>query len=217
MTPFAVQRRPSPLSPRHILFRLDKIVRELQTLNDPNQVKALSDQAESIRYFTKKLHYDQDIQNAAAPQSCGVDKAATWGTPTRTSIPAQSLYGSTSYGTITEDGKHAMKLPNAKNAVVDIAKLRDYCLSTRHDVGKHKARVFKSSLGLTSNDADELRGALLDAAQLLDAVVGQQDEYGQRYTLDVIMVGASGHATIRSAWIVLAGEDFARLTTCYVL
>ena len=110
-----------------------------------------------------------------------------------------------------------MKLPNAENAVVDIAKLRDYCLSTTHDVGKHKAWVFNSSLGLTSDDADELRGALLDAAQMLDALVGEQDEYGQRYTLDFIMVGTSGHAAIRSGWIVLAGEDFARLTTCYVL
>ena len=51
----------SSLSPQQILARLDKIVRELPTLNNPNQVKALSDQAEGVRYFIKKLRYDQDI------------------------------------------------------------------------------------------------------------------------------------------------------------
>lgn len=31
--------------------------------------------------------------------------------------------------------------------MVDIAKLRDYCLNPLHDEGKHKARVFASALG----------------------------------------------------------------------
>ena len=44
------------------------------------------------------------------------------------------------------------KLPNAERAVVDIAKLRDYSLNPTHDVGKHKARVFRSALGLTVDD-----------------------------------------------------------------
>jgi hypothetical protein len=50
-----------------------------------------------------------------------------------------------------------MKLPNAERAVVDIAKLQDYSLNPAHDVGKHKARVFRSALGLTISDADWLR------------------------------------------------------------
>ncbi len=36
-----------------------------------------------------------------------------------------------------------MKLPNAENAVVEIAKLRDYCLSEDHLRGRHKARVLR--------------------------------------------------------------------------
>ena len=50
-----------------------------------------------------------------------------------------------------------MKLPNADQAVVDIAKLRDYCLNPLHPVGKHKARVFRSALGFTIDDAERLR------------------------------------------------------------
>jgi len=56
-----------------------------------------------------------------------------------------------------------MKLPGGSNAVVDIAKLRDYCLSATHPRGRHKARVFASSLGLTYADADWLRNELLAA------------------------------------------------------
>jgi hypothetical protein len=35
-----------------------------------------------------------------------------------------------------------VKLPHVELAVVDIAKLRDYCLNADHLRGRHKARVF---------------------------------------------------------------------------
>jgi hypothetical protein len=46
-----------------------------------------------------------------------------------------------------------MQLPNSDGAVVDIRKLRDYCLNPLHDEGKHKARLFASALGMTVADA----------------------------------------------------------------
>jgi hypothetical protein len=54
-----------------------------------------------------------------------------------------------------------MTLPNAENAVVDVAKLRDYCLN--HPEGKHKARVFKEKPGITKDDAERLRQVILEA------------------------------------------------------
>jgi len=45
-----------------------------------------------------------------------------------------------------------MKLPNPERAVVDLEKLRNYCLSLSHPRGRHKARVFEAVLGLTSYD-----------------------------------------------------------------
>ena len=57
-----------------------------------------------------------------------------------------------------------MKLPNAEKAIVDIANLRDYCLSEDHLRGRHKARVFLASLGLTAQYAEELQASLLQAA-----------------------------------------------------
>ncbi|MBI3424605.1 MAG: hypothetical protein HY011_16850 [Acidobacteria bacterium] len=40
-----------------------------------------------------------------------------------------------------------MKLPDAENAVVELAKLRDYSLNLSHERGGHKARVFQAALG----------------------------------------------------------------------
>ena len=53
-----------------------------------------------------------------------------------------------------------MILPNAARAIVEIEKLRDYCLSESHPRGKHKARVFATALGLTVTDVFELRDAI---------------------------------------------------------
>jgi len=110
-----------------------------------------------------------------------------------------------------------MKLPNSESAAVDIRKLRDYVLSPDHRRGRHKARVFAATLGLTVEHADRLRSALLAAAREGDAVAGGIDEFGQRFVLDFVMTGPNGTATVRSSWIVRRGEDFPRLASCFVL
>jgi hypothetical protein len=58
-----------------------------------------------------------------------------------------------------------MKLPNADNAIIDIAKLRDYSLNPDPE-GKHKARVFLEKLGIGRNDAEQLRQSILEAILL---------------------------------------------------
>ena len=110
-----------------------------------------------------------------------------------------------------------MKIPNCEGAIVDIRKLRDYCLSMEHPRGRHKARVFASALGLTLDDAESLQEKLLEVACADNAAVGEDDEYGQRYTLDFVMVWNDNEAIIRSNWIVRTHEDFPRLTSCYVV
>jgi hypothetical protein len=101
---------------------------------------------------------------------------------------------------------------------VDIAKLQNYCLDPQHPRGKHKARVFEATLGLTSGDAHLLQEALLDAVRNREEhmQVGEKDEYGQRYLLDFDLTTDKGTAAVRSAWIVLSGGTELRLTTCYV-
>lgn len=75
-----------------------------------------------------------------------------------------------------------MLIPNAENAVVDIRKLRNYCLNSEHEDGKHKARLFSSILGMTADDAEELRQILLKVIQTHEAQVGRQDEFGHNAT-----------------------------------
>jgi hypothetical protein len=110
-----------------------------------------------------------------------------------------------------------MKLPNAERAVVEIEKLRDYCLSTTHPRGKHKAIVFASVLGITANEADVLRDQILSAALHNESIFTEQDEYGQRYIMDFEMESKGRKATIRTSWIIRVNEDFPRLTSCYIL
>lgn len=110
-----------------------------------------------------------------------------------------------------------MKLPGAERAIVDIAKLRDYCLDPHHPRGRHKARVFGSALGLTQADAEILRDALLRVARGDSAATGNSDEYGDRYTIAFEMEHAGRHATIRSGSVVLRDEAQSRLTSCFVL
>lgn len=110
-----------------------------------------------------------------------------------------------------------MKIPNAENATVDIRKLRDYCLNSVHEDGKHKARLFFGALGITADNAEEVRDALLEAVQTHDAQVGQRDMYGQRYIVDFLFTWQNKKALIRSVWIIDPGSDVPRLITTYPL
>jgi hypothetical protein len=116
-----------------------------------------------------------------------------------------------------QDTIDSMRLPNSDRAEVDLRKLSEYCLSPTHPVGEHKAAVFHAALGLTASDATVLRQWILQAAVDGQAVVDRIDEFGDRYRIDFEIATPSGRAMVRSAWIIRAGEDFPRLTTCFVL
>jgi len=109
------------------------------------------------------------------------------------------------------------KLPNAEQAVVDVRKLRQYCLNADHPRGQHKARVFRSALGWTAEQAEDVRRRLLEAALMEDVSFLGADDYGQRYALEFSAQGVGGVAIVRSLWIIRYGEDFPRFTSCYVL
>lgn len=110
-----------------------------------------------------------------------------------------------------------MTLPNGDRAVVDIAKLHDYCLDPSHQTGKHKARLFRSALGFEQANAVELRLILLAVAADSEATIGESDAFGQRYVIDFQRAERMGMVQIRSTWIVRSDEDFPRLTSCYVI
>jgi hypothetical protein len=116
-----------------------------------------------------------------------------------------------------------MKLPNGQNAVVDIAKLRDYCLNPTHPKGKHKARTFLEKLGFTQSDAERLRQLILAGILLPDVVATEQEPtpFGRRFVVDFEIQRGDrivlSRALVRTAWIIKHDEDFPRLTTCFCL
>ena len=110
-----------------------------------------------------------------------------------------------------------MKLPNGHRSDLGM-KLENYVLNPFHRGGRHKAHVFDSVLGITLANAQILRQALLDAAEHSDQVARRGDNgFGEVYTLRFPLTTESGSATILSAWIIRYGEDFPRLTTCYIV
>jgi hypothetical protein len=110
-----------------------------------------------------------------------------------------------------------MKLPKGDAAIIEIAKIEQYCLSLIHPRGRHKARVFQSVLGMTVIHAEELRGALAKAARDGDAAIGASDSYGIRYIIDFELERDGRTAIVRSCWIVRSGEFQPRFVTCFVL
>ncbi|MCC5638660.1 hypothetical protein LC593_23065 [Nostoc sp. CHAB 5844] len=108
-------------------------------------------------------------------------------------------------------------LPNAENAVVDIRKLREYCLNSEHPKGKDKARLFASILGITAENAEELRQVILKAVRIYEVSLNRCDQFGQRYTLDFPLTWQDRTATIRTAWIIEDGFNVPKLTSCYPL
>ena len=110
-----------------------------------------------------------------------------------------------------------MKLPNPDDAIIEMRKLLTYCLGPEHSEGQHKARVFRSALGLTQDNAEELVAALFEAVQTQDAVPIKRNPYGQKYVIDFMMIRGDRQALIHSVWIVRDTETFPRLITCYIL
>ncbi len=110
-----------------------------------------------------------------------------------------------------------MKIPNGEKAVIDILKLREYCLNPSHPRGQHKAKVFKNVLNLTRQDVMILYRSLQTAAAEKDCFMAQSDMYGQRYTIDFTMDHLNKNAMVRSIWIIKTDEQIPRFVSCYII
>jgi len=109
-----------------------------------------------------------------------------------------------------------MKLPNAEKAIIDDRKIKDYCLNPEHPRGKHKAKVFQRSLGVTSENSLELINQIRNGIMQTDCLKGDLDDHGQRFTVDVEVVINRKKAVVRTGWILKKNEDQPVFTTCYV-
>jgi len=110
-----------------------------------------------------------------------------------------------------------VKLPNGDRADLG-TKLSDYVFNSEHRRGRHKARVFESSLGITRENqqllADALRKAAADSADVIS--MGDQG-FGETFEIRFSLATDKGQATVLSGWIVRRDEDFPRLVTCFIV
>jgi filamentous hemagglutinin len=118
--------------------------------------------------------------------------------------------GSASSG--ENDMPHKEALKNFDKANIPIEKIADYSLKD-----PNKARVFKSVLGYTVDDADEVLEKIRDNVGKYPAVDKGNTEYGTLAQVDIEMTGKNGNtAVVRTAWIFDTGSDVPRLTSAYI-
>jgi len=108
-------------------------------------------------------------------------------------------------------------LPHSDEAILDLRKIEDYCLSPSHPRGRHKARVFRDALGLQRTDASWLRDVLLEAARSGEAFQTAADAWGTHWRLDSTIWRQGKNAVVRTIWVVRTGESLPRFVTCWVL
>lgn len=109
------------------------------------------------------------------------------------------------------------RLPGHEQAVIDPAKLRDYCLCPDHETGRHKARVFASALGIGQEDwlylATRLHRGLPDAP----VTRIEPTPWGVRYEVVMMIDGLNGaEQSVKTGWMIDHGSDVPRLSSAYV-
>jgi hypothetical protein len=109
------------------------------------------------------------------------------------------------------------RVPYADRAILDLRKLADYCLDSAHPRGRHKARVFRETLGLSQSDAPWLREAVLAGLRQHEGVELAKDAFGSRWRVDIPMTRHGKSVMVRTVWIVRSGEQAPRFVTCWVL
>jgi len=107
-----------------------------------------------------------------------------------------------------------VKVPNARSALIEDSKLREYLLSPEHPVGRYKARFFRA-LGYTRDDPERLAADLREI--LRNEVEDTADiEFGTKYVVRGHLVSPNGATTtVVTVWIILTGRDIPKLVTAY--
>ena len=106
-----------------------------------------------------------------------------------------------------------MRLPHSDEAVLDIRKIEDFCLSPSHPRGRHKARVIREAIDLQRGDAAWLQDALLEVARSSEASRVAADAWGTQWRFDATIRRQGKSAVVRTIWIVRTGESVPRFVT----
>lgn len=107
------------------------------------------------------------------------------------------------------------QIPNYEKATIDPVKLQDYVLSDSHPIGRFKAALFQQ-MGYARRNWEQFAEDICTLHLPLDAELGEETKYGQKYIIAGDIKGPSGKVIrLKSIWIILTGEDFPRFITIY--
>jgi hypothetical protein len=108
-----------------------------------------------------------------------------------------------------------MKLPNGESAIIPMEKLMGYCLNPDHASGKHKAKVFASALGITAENADDLRELIAEAAIEGEVIQQNSTEFGQLYKIDWTIPDRKS-VILRTLWEITSDQPNPRLVSAFI-
>ena len=98
---------------------------------------------------------------------------------------------------------------------VDAEKLRDHCLDPNHSRGRHKARVLRSSLGITGDDAPWLRERILGGIGGAEKHEVKRDRFGTHFRADFVVERQARAVVLRTVWIVEPDTRLALMVSCW--
>ena len=110
----------------------------------------------------------------------------------------------------------AYSLVGANKAIIDPRKIFDYALNLEHPVGGNKARVFESAYGFNQSNGADLMQQLLNGVTNNTPTPALVDRYGERFTVEISVVGPRGSGPVVSGWIFKPGSNVPELTSVRV-
>lgn len=114
-------------------------------------------------------------------------------------------------------GHDIMKMNLQTFAYIPKEKLVDYALNPDHPVGKEKAKAFKSALGYTQENSEELQKKILELFDENELVFKREGKYGKQYEQIMKITGPNGKtANVLTAWIQENESSEPRLVSVYV-
>jgi len=103
------------------------------------------------------------------------------------------------------------------NVTINPRKLTHYALDNNSPKGKHKAVLFENLLGFTKENYTNLLHQLETKSLQAETTFHTEDQYGKRYTVEVLVEGIEGQqAIVKTGWLVPNKARKAHLVTLYV-
>jgi hypothetical protein len=114
-----------------------------------------------------------------------------------------------------DESEYRMKLQGYDQAVIEVAKIRDYLLSPAHPVGRFKAAFF-AAFGYNEDNWQQLETDLRLLVESEEARECRSSRHGPKYEVRGFLKGPNGKSVeVVTVWIIRKGENVPSFITAY--